>query len=517
MAISYVGGKTLGRTNASAAVSVDLTTGLAGGSGGAPLADDIVVVTVSVGTQARTPAIAVTTPTGYTPLTVQRTSATTYDTNVQTSYKRMGSTPDTTVTVPGSANNADGLAYAIQVFRGVDTTTAEDVAATYATGTGDNKPNPAAITPVTSGAWILACGGGTASNGTTLYTTATLSGFLSANGADTNDGTVGVGYFEWTSGPYDPVAFGGGGSTNTANSWGATTIALRPSGNNNYALTCNHGTYSVTGQSVTVTKSKLITANNGNYSVTGQSAMLARNRVLTAQAGAYSLTGRTATLLKSKLLTAINGSYSVTGRTATLLKSKLLTAINGSYSVTGQTAVITYTPGAVSYTLTAQAGSYALTGQSASVNRNRSLTASAGSYSATGQSATLLRSKLLTATTGSYTLAGQPATLLRSKLLVASVGAYAYTGQSAALARNRNLTASSGSYALTGQSASVNRNRALTASAGSYAYTGRSIVIVKSGLIWPDPADVKSGVLYGPTGADYTGTLVGGTVWLRRR
>jgi len=228
MPISYVGGKTAGRTNANAAVAVDLTTGLTGGSGGAPLAGDVVVVTTSVGTQARTPALEVTTPTGYTALSVQRTSATTYDSNVQTCYKVMTSTPDTSVTVPGSGNNADGLAYTIQVFRGVDPAV-EDVTSTYATGSAtNNNPDPAAITPVTAGAWIVCCGGGASGTGTTLYTTGTLTNFLSANGADTNDGTVGVGYYTgWTSGAYDPVAFGGG-STSVDNSWGATTLVLRP-------------------------------------------------------------------------------------------------------------------------------------------------------------------------------------------------------------------------------------------------------------------------------------------------
>jgi hypothetical protein len=104
-----------------------------------------------------------------------------------------------------------------------------DATPTYATGSGtDNRPNPAAITPVTAGAWIVCCGGGAAAAGTTLYTAAYLTNLLTYNGADTNDGTVGSGYYTgWTSGAYDPAVFGGG-SVNAANSWGATTLALRP-------------------------------------------------------------------------------------------------------------------------------------------------------------------------------------------------------------------------------------------------------------------------------------------------
>jgi hypothetical protein len=227
-AITYVGGKGAG-TAGQGGGSISLTTGLTGGSGGAPIADDLVVVTVSVGTQARQPTLAISTPTGYTALTPQRTTSTTYDTNVQTSYKKMGSSPDTSVTIPASGNNADGISYTIQVFRGVDPATPMDVTPTYATGQAtNNRPDPAAIQPVTPGAWIVVCGGGAAGIGTTLYTAAYLTNFLTYNGADTNDGTVGTGYYTgWSSGSYDPAVFGGG-SVNAANSWGATTIALRP-------------------------------------------------------------------------------------------------------------------------------------------------------------------------------------------------------------------------------------------------------------------------------------------------
>lgn len=227
MAISYVGGKGAG-TAGQGGGSISLTTGLTGGSGGAPIEGDLVVVTVSVGTAARAPTIAISTPSGYTALTAQRTTATTYDTNVQTCYKVMGSTPDTAVTIPASGNNADGIAYTIQVFRGVDPTTPMDATPTYATGSGTNSnPNPAAITPVTAGAWIVCCGGGAAAAGA-VYTAGYLTNLLTYNGPDTNDGSVGSGYYTgWTSGAYDPAAFGGG-NANAANSWGATTLALRP-------------------------------------------------------------------------------------------------------------------------------------------------------------------------------------------------------------------------------------------------------------------------------------------------
>jgi hypothetical protein len=149
----------------------------------------------------------------------------------------MPGTPDTSVTIPATGNVADGQAYRIMVFRGVDPTNVESVTATYAASQGvNNRPDGVAITPGHAGAWIVVGGGGAAGTGTTLFTSGDLSGFVSYNGADTNDGTVGMGYYSgWTSGAWDPAVWGGG-SVNAANSWGATTLALRPSATN-YALT----------------------------------------------------------------------------------------------------------------------------------------------------------------------------------------------------------------------------------------------------------------------------------------
>lgn len=228
MAITYVGGRSGSRAGATSTVAVAINSGLTGGSGSAAAAGDLVVVTVSVGTAGRAPALNISTPSGYTALTAQRTTATSFDVNVQTCYKVMGSTPDTSVTIPSTGNVADGQAYTIQVFRGVNPVTPMDVTPTYANQSGvSNIPDPAAITPVTAGAWIVVCAGG-AHSATTAYTASYLTNFRYANGVDTNDGAVGSGYYTgWTSGAYNPAAFGGG-TVNSTFSWGATTLALRP-------------------------------------------------------------------------------------------------------------------------------------------------------------------------------------------------------------------------------------------------------------------------------------------------
>ena len=228
MAITYVGGQTAGRTNASSALSVNYA--LTGGLAAVPAADDFVIITAVTGSAAGNPAMAVTTPATWAALGQLNQSAVTADTSMNVSYKFMGSTPDTAVTIPGTTNNAWGEAYAIQVWRGVDPTTPLDgVSPVSAGGTGTGRPDPAAITPATAGAVVVICGGGAAGAGAnytapTNYTT----NFLTANGADTTDAMVGMGYrLDWTSGAENPAAFTGG-TTGANDSWTAYTLALRP-------------------------------------------------------------------------------------------------------------------------------------------------------------------------------------------------------------------------------------------------------------------------------------------------
>lgn len=227
MAITYVGGKTAGFVGStSTAVTVALNSGLTGGIASGVSTDDLVIVTVGYGTQGGAPAPAITTPTGYTSLTVQRANDD-YDAHHQVSYKFMGGTPDTSVNIPPSTNNLWAGSYTIQVFRGVDLSTPLDVTSQYATGINTGLPNPAAITPVTSGAWIVVMGNGAEATGAT-YTTTDLTNFLTSNGSDNIDSMIGAGYYtSWTSGSFDPAVFGGGTSSIFA-SWVATTLALRP-------------------------------------------------------------------------------------------------------------------------------------------------------------------------------------------------------------------------------------------------------------------------------------------------
>lgn len=235
MAISYVGGVQGGRAGATTTTTQSLSGTLTGGSNTSPSAGDLVVVLCASGadtTAAPSQNISGNNNGAYTGLTAQSSVvATTYDSYQRVSYIIQGSTVDTSITIPSSGSARNAQRWVVHVFRGVDPTTPMDATATYATGTATGRPNPAAITPVTAGAWIAAFYASAAATGA-AYTAPTdfATDWLGGTTADTADCMAGGGYYTgWTSGSYDPAAITAGGTTNAADSWTATTIALRPS------------------------------------------------------------------------------------------------------------------------------------------------------------------------------------------------------------------------------------------------------------------------------------------------
>jgi hypothetical protein len=207
MAISFVGNT--GGSTSSADAPIDLT----------PLSlaqNDIVCV---FGVRDDVAAALGVTTSGYTE-PVDTTHAGSGDSiRVSFSYKRMGASPDSSVTVLGSGDAAQRASYLVNVFRGVDTATALD--ATTITATGDlTSPNAGSITTVTDGAFVVAAAGGFADPSVTAP-----SGYTSGNGI-TLDRSIRSAYKAIaTAGAENPASWTGWTS---AGAWIALTVALRP-------------------------------------------------------------------------------------------------------------------------------------------------------------------------------------------------------------------------------------------------------------------------------------------------
>lgn len=279
-----------------------------------------------------------------------------------------------------------------------------------------------------------------------------------------------------------------------------------------YTLTAQGGSYTVTGSSVGLRRSKYMYASGGTYSLTGQQATITWtagvvNYAFTLLGGSYALTGSSAVVSRNRKLTSTGGNYSLVGANATLLRSKRLVSSGGSYAYTGQSATLKR-----SKYLLSSGGSYTLQGSQAVITRSRLLTAQGGTYTYQGAQATITYGALASAYTltclgGSYAVAGASAQILRSKHIGAVGGSYSISGQSLTLLRSKILVGSGGVYTITGQQAIINRNRLLTATSGLYSLTGSSAILTKSSAGgYPAEADVRLGVVYGASG-EYTGTL----------
>jgi len=161
-----------------------------------------------------------------------------------------------------------------------------------------------------------------------------------------------------------------------------------------YTLTCEHGTYTLSGQTATLSRNRALVAEHGTYTLTGQTADvthtgLANNYTITALHGDYTVSGQTATLTRSRVITAEHGNYDILGQSVEISKGRTLTAEHGLYALAGQTADITYTPLATGYTITALHGDYTLNGQSADLRKSHLLSALHGEYVVSGQTATI--------------------------------------------------------------------------------------------------------------------------------
>lgn len=190
--ITYVGGTTSQATLSGTVTPTISLTALTGGSGTAPIANDLVVVAVSV-TSTSDLNIAMTTA-GYTEDQDLYANGTN-DTNLAVYYKKMGVTPDTDFTLASFGTSGNSYAIAVQVFRGVDTSVPLDVVSTTATGTASVLVDPPAATAPASGSnCLVLIGGGSSTAGAQTYTASYLSNFITigANGSS-QDAVVGMG------------------------------------------------------------------------------------------------------------------------------------------------------------------------------------------------------------------------------------------------------------------------------------------------------------------------------------
>lgn len=229
MALAYRGGKSANAGSGATDWSIDLTA-LSGGSGAAAQAGDIVIVVFSDHYPADGTGNMSVNTSGYTAIDGGGLHSTdSRQTNMRIFYKVMGVTPDTTLSLHDGSSGGDvGATGSVSVWSGINAATQMDVSPVPATGTNTGTPDPAAILPVTTGAVVLAIGGGSATSDRTMTAPSGFGNLIfGTNTQSSQNSTCGIASIAWGGGSVNPGTFGGM-STSTSDSWCALTVALRP-------------------------------------------------------------------------------------------------------------------------------------------------------------------------------------------------------------------------------------------------------------------------------------------------
>jgi hypothetical protein len=279
------------------------------------------------------------------------------DLNLGVFWKVMGATPDTTAVVDGALSGLSGADAAVaavaMVFRGVDTTTPMDVAATTDTGIDTMHPNPPSINHNNpSGVWTVIVGASAhtlGAAGTYTFPTGYTTNKLEDGENDTSDVTVGMGYNTGPSDPEDPGVMTHSGTDNVAYCWAAVTMALRPAAAN---VTATPTTATLT----TATFAPTVTASDHKI-VTPTTKALTTSTFAPSVTVGVSVTPTTAALSTTGFAPTVTATQhqTVTPTTKALSLSTFAPTVTAS---SGQTV----TPSAASLTLSSFAPTVTATG-----------------------------------------------------------------------------------------------------------------------------------------------------------
>lgn len=175
--------------------------------------------------------------------------------------------------------------------------------------------------------------------------------------------------------------------------------------------------------------------------------------ILAVGTGSFSLSGQAVSLKQGYAVAAGAGSFSLSGQAVGLQHGRNLAVGAGSYSLAGQDVTLTYTP-ASNPVLAVEAGEFTLSGQDvALVATLGSLIVGTGTFALTGQDVGTYIGRNLAAGYGAFTLTGQDISLMRGLNLAVGAGSFALTGQDVTLTKLSHyaMEAGCGVFVLTGQ------------------------------------------------------------------
>jgi len=167
-----------------------------------------------------------------------------------------------------------------------------------------------------------------------------------------------------------------------------------------YTLACEAGSFSLSGQDVSLKAGRKVDAGVGAFSLSGQEVALKRGYTLVASAGSFALTGQVVDLRKTAKVAADAGSFTLTGQAVALKHGYILAAGAGSFALTGQVVALK-----AGHICAAGTGAFVLTGQDVALRYSGaaaaySLACEAGTFVLTGKDVALSKAAAKAASTG---------------------------------------------------------------------------------------------------------------------
>lgn len=160
-----------------------------------------------------------------------------------------------------------------------------------------------------------------------------------------------------------------------------------------YALAIAGGSYSVSGQAVTLSHGYAVAVDAGSYAVSGQDVTLSRGQTLAIDAGSYAVTGQDVSLVHAWVVPADAASYSIGGQDVTLTHAWTVSVDSGSYAITGQDVSLDFAA-ASAFSIAVDAGSYSVSGQDVLLLAARTIEVDGASYLISGGDVDLVHTQI---------------------------------------------------------------------------------------------------------------------------
>lgn len=252
-----------------------------------------------------------------------------------------------------------------------------------------------------------------------------------------------------------------------------------------------------------------ITAELATASAVGHTATVNLQVAISSTLATAAASGFTANVGTGNAITATLATATASGQTATVNRQSNITATQAVASASGQIATVNRQLAIAATLATATAS-----GQLATVNLQRAVAATQAAATATGYTANVqLGNDLsISATQAAATASGFDAAINRQLSIAATLATATASGFDASISNGASIAASYGLASADGYQAQVNLQREIAASLATASASGFTAAISTSTgtAVWPTPDQVLSGITYGPTGADYTGTATAG-------